>query len=207
MRWNSIVRHTLVLTLAAGLAACGDSSTDPDNEGDELTEAEAEVMVEALAEAGGFFVGSFGSAGGPASSGPAAAPQDFPIDDNPSCPEGGSIDLDGNGTVDDETGFLSWTITQTHQSCVVTASDGSTWTFNGNPNITLDFEMTFSENSFTADGTQEGGVSWSQGSKSGSCSIDLTYAFSGSEDGTSFSGSVNGSVCGHAVSETVDQSG
>lgn len=199
MCWNKFVRYPLVLVLATGLAACGDDSAGPGNSGDELSETETEVMMEALVEAGGLFVASFGAAGGPA-----PVEQSFPIDETESCPGGGSIDLEGNATIDDEAGFLDWNLTQTHQSCVVTASsDNSTWTFDGSPNIAIDFELLFTETNFDMNGTQVGGIAWSRDNRSGTCSINLSYDFNADQNGENFTGQIQGSVCGHTIDENI----
>lgn len=194
-------RCALVLTLSLGLVACGDD--DPTGPGtDELSEAEAIVMMEALVEAGGFGMASFGSAG---VAGPLAAPQTFSLDVTEDCPVGGSVAVAGDITVDDATGEISVDLTQTHQSCSATAgATGETWTFNGNPGIGLQMSLITTETEFDLAGTQQGGIAWSQDDRSGSCSIDVTWSFSGSQTANTFSGSVSGSVCGYDVTETIE---
>ena len=195
MRWNHFVRNAMVLTLAVGLVACGDDSDDPTDPGDELTQAEAEIMMEALFEAGGFFV--TGTGGGPAG-------VVVTVDETVGCPGGGNVNVSGSLDIDEQTGNFDYTITQTHNNCTSTApSDGSTWTFDGNPNVTIDLDATVSETAFDMNGSQTGAISWSGKGKNGSCSIDITYDFSGSQDGSSFSGSIQGSVCGISISDNI----
>ncbi|MGD2068818.1 MAG: hypothetical protein PVI57_09130 [Gemmatimonadota bacterium] len=206
MRRTHLGRHALVLLLSVGLVACGDDSSGPGNEGDQLTEAEATVMIEALVAAGGF---AFGTLGG----GPAAAPGKvvfgpITLELTENCPRGGTIGIQGtySGDVDNETGLgtASFQFVQSHNACSAEApSDGSIWTFNGSPDITIDFNYTIGATSFSLDGSQTGGIAFSGAGKTGTCAIDLDYDFSGSQDGTTFSGSVSGSVCGISVSETV----
>ena len=109
-----------------------------------------------------------------------------------------------DGTLDDQTGTgtLDFSVTQTHEACESTAeSDGSVWTFDGDPNLALDFEMTIGESDMTIAGSQTGGIAWSSGGRSGTCQIDVTYDFSGS--GSSFAGVASGAVCGFDVTENV----
>lgn len=201
MRLTRPGRHALAFTLALGLAACGDD--DPTGPGtDELSEAEAVVMMEALVEAGGF---GMASSGGSGVAGAFAAPQTFPLDLTEDCPDGGSVAVVGEITVDDVTGQIAVDLNQTHQSCSATAgATGEVWTFNGNPGIGLEMSLIATETTFELDGTQQGGIAWSQGGRSGACSIDVTWNFSGSQTANTFAGSVSGSVCGHDVTETIE---
>lgn len=202
IRWS---RLALAAVLATGLVACGDDDPSGPLAGDDLTAAEAEVMMEALAEAGGLAVTGFGGA-------QAAAPSRAPfgpvsVEETVDCPQGGSIALSGSisgDTADDGTGTVDYSFTQLHQACQSTAESAATvWTFDGDPDVTVDMEMTITESSFTMDGVQQGAVQWSSEGRSGTCGIDVTYTFSGSQSGASFSGSVSGTVCGHDVSESV----
>lgn len=192
--------------VALGVSACGgDDPTGP--VGDALSQAEAEIMMEALAEAGGLVVGGFGGQAAPARApfGPVT------VDETMSCPDGGTIAVSGSfsgESNDDGTGTVEYDFTQIHQGCRATAdADGSVWTFDGDPEVTVDMLMAVTETSFDLDGTQSGAVSWANGDRSGTCQIDVTYAFSGSESGQTFSGSVSGTVCGHQVSESVSVDG
>lgn len=208
MRWTRFARHALTLTLAVGLAACGDDDpTDPDNEGDLLTEVEAESMIEALAEAGGFGFGIGLGAGASATAPEGVTIGPVTFEETTACPQGGSIAMAGSysADIDDETGHgtYQYELVQTHDACTATAaSDGSTWTFDGSPDITIDFAWTFDQTAYEFQGTQTGGIAFSGSGKSGTCQIDLTYDFSGDQSGTTYSGSVAGSVCGVSVSHS-----
>ena len=205
MRWTDLGRFALVLTLSAGLAACGDDDpTDPG--GDDLTEAEAAVMMEALVEAGGFGLDDLSGGG------PAAVEFEFEVDDTAPCPGGGNIHVQGtlSGDADQETGFGSydWVFTQTHDDCTAQApSDGSTWTFDGSPNVVLDLDIDVSETTFAMDGVQQGAIAWASGGKNGTCQINVSYSFSGDQGANTFTGTVSGTICGFSVDESIEISG
>ncbi len=191
----------LVLALSFGLLACSDDG--PAASGDQLNPEEAEVMLEALVEAGGFGLGALSMMGSP-SAGIAASTQ-FDISETVPCPEGGSIAMDGSVSVDEGQETMEWTFTQTHQSCQVSApDDGSGWLFDGSPSVVSSFAMVFSETQFSMQGSEEGGIAWETGGRSGTCSIDVSYDFSGTE--STLTGTVSGTVCGNDISfsETVD---
>lgn len=185
-----------------GLAGCGDDSS-PTEGGDNLDQAESEVMMEALVEAGGLGIGVIG--GGFASPGNLAANVVLDIDETSPCPGGGNVRLVGSATIDDPGENIDWSFTQTHQNCQSTApSDGSSWTFNGSPSVTTTFSAQIVGEQFSMSGSQQGGVSWSSGGRNGDCQINVNYSFSGV--GESFSGSVSGTVCGHSISQSVQVS-
>lgn len=184
----------LIVSLSLGLAACGGDS--PTQSGDPLTEAEVEVMMEAFFGAGGLFFlgGGFSGVNGD------IALQQVNIDETLSCSGGGSVRTTGTLSVSEQGESFGWNLTQTHNSCVETASsNGSTWTFNGAPSISTTFTGSVAESSFTYQGAQTGGIAWSSGGNSGTCQINLNYNMTGSD--TSVTLSVTGSVCGHNISE------
>ncbi len=203
---NPGARRGVILVASLALAACGgDGPSAPQNTGN-ITQARAAAMMDALAQAGGFgFDG-----GGPAAA-PARTSATLSVSKTVPCPGGGSIQLDGHYAADagqDGTGTYVLDVTQEHQGCTATASgDGSTWTFDGAPNVAVHFEIGVTAGGYTISGTQKGGVAWQSGGDSGTCQVDVTYDFSGSQDAQSFSGSVSGSVCGYPVSESVDVTG
>lgn len=196
MQGTYIRLGALALLLSFGLLACGDDS--PTQSGDELSQAEVEVMMEALAMAGG--AGFFTGGGFPAAHGTAA--QEVSYNETVDCSGGGSVGISGTISVSGQGESISLNWTMTHNSCTETApSDGSSWTFNGDPSVTLALTGSGGENNFSYQGSQQGGIAWSSGGRSGSCGIDVQYNMSGSAQG-SVSVSVSGTVCGRDVSGT-----
>lgn len=195
-----------VLPLLA-LAACGgDDGTGPGGE-DDLSAEEVEEMTEALAAAGAFAPAFGVPTFSPPAGSAAREPVSMSIDQTVSCPQGGSIGMSGNlqGDYDDETGegAFNLAISQDYMDCVSTAeSSGRTFTFGGGMDMDLDMEV--SQNSFSMDGTNQGTLQWSTSGRSGSCSVNVSYQFSGSE--TSFTGQVSGTVCGVDVSQDLSMS-
>lgn len=194
MRRQLYMLVVLIVSLSLGLAACGDDS--PTQSGDSLSEAEVEVMMEAFLGAGGLFFlgGGFSGVNGD------IALQEIDIDESLPCSGGGSVRTTGTLSVSEQGESFGWSLTQTHNSCVETASsNGSTWTFNGAPSISTTFSGSVAESSFNYQGAQTGGIAWSSDGNSGTCQINLSYNMTGSD--TSVSVSVTGSVCGHNVSQ------
>lgn len=208
----NILRHALrnarralgslgLAALTLGAAACG-GDDDPAAPSGDLTAAEAEAMMEALVSAGGaFFFAppvSFGA--------PALQPTSEDFDETIPCPGGGNVRLTGTVSSDmdnDGNGTLSMNVTQVHDGCTATAqSNGSTWTFDGDPSVQVAFEWVLSETAISVSGTQSGSIAYSSGGKSGSCATQLSYDFSVGNDGQTVSGTVNGSVCGIDVSDS-----
>lgn len=195
----------ILLTAASLLLLGGCSSDGPTELLDDLTAEEAELMMEALAQAGGVSIPDAGDPG----AGPAAVVVSIDVENEVSCPQGGSILVTGSfdGDVDEQTGQGEFSLdyTQAHRSCSVTApSTGDDWTFDGLPDVGVDFDLLVTQDGFFLDGVQSGTVGWSTDGRSGNCTIDVTYSVSGSE--TSLSGTVSGSVCGHQISTSVDVS-
>lgn len=202
---NSHTKY-LALTLSVflfGLTGCGDDDSPTGGSGN-LDQAEAEIMMEALVDAGGLALGYGG--GGFAAPGDLAANVVLDLDETSPCPGGGNVRLVGTVTMDDTGENIDWSITQTHQNCQGTASsDGSTWTFNGSPSIITAFSAQTAGEQLNMSGSQQGGISWSSGGRNGTCQIDVNYSFSGA--GETFSGSVSGTVCGHSISQSVQVEG
>jgi len=190
---------TLAMVAALVLTGCGDDG-GTGLDGDELSEDEAVALASAVLDLalGEGLEAAFSSFG------PARAPIDIDqtVSLTPACPEGGSVELsmDFDGTVDPETGDVdvSFDLTQTHQSCGVSA-DGHSFVLDGDPNITMSYDVSGnSGGNFDLDGSYSGGIEWElDGSRSGSCSINVT--FSGNQSG----GEVSGSVCGVSFSGNV----
>jgi len=193
---------TVAFALAVGLAACGSDS--PTSTGDTLSAEQTEVMMEALVEAGGLGVGFLGAGFGvPPVEGVSAFT--LSIDETEPCPQGGSIRLTGDFTINEQTEAFTWQFTQQHNQCQATSPrDGSLWTFNGAPSLITNFTASFSDTSYAMQGTQTGGIGFSSGGGSGTCQINLSYNFQGTSVGESFSftGTISGTACGHSISES-----
>lgn len=201
--WKSCL---LLLPLLAFAACGGDDGTGPADT--ELTEQEVGEMMEALAAAGAFSPPSPQEGSGTsAPNAPARTTFDYDVETTASCPGGGSVSISGSvqGDVDDQTGEGDFdvTMTQSHQDCVASSDAGTTFTFNSSPGLqtSMDFTTT-SDGSYSITGSHSGSLGWTTGEKSGSCSVDISYDFSGSQ--SSFSGSAQGTVCGVDVSHSLD---
>lgn len=202
-------RHATLSSLfavASLLLLSGCSSDGATDLLDDLSAEEAELMMEAVAQAGGVAIPDEMGGG---ESGPAAVVISIDVENEVSCPEGGSILVTGSfdGDADEQTGEGQFSLdyTQMHRSCSVRApSTDDLWTFDGLPDVGVDFDLVVTEGAFSLTGTQNGTLGWSTNGRSGNCTIDVAYIVSGSE--TSLSGTVTGSVCGHQISTSVDVS-
>ncbi|TVP80403.1 MAG: hypothetical protein EA352_00120 [Gemmatimonadales bacterium] len=200
MRGYRILPLVAGLTLALFLGACSDSSTEA---GDTLNQQEAEVMMDALLDASGGSLISVGVGFSSPMPEGVAANESFQWEDSLSCTGGGSVEQSGTISISNDFESISWDLTETHADCRGSASDGSTWTFNGNPNLSSSFEMTGSDTQFSMNGSQQGGIAWSKDGRSGSCSVDLSYSATGTETGTdsaTITFSLQGTVCGNSIS-------
>jgi hypothetical protein len=189
---TSLIGLTAALTLT--LVACGDDDGTGVDSGDPLTADEVAAVLAAL--------GSALAEAGPA--GAQAAGAQVPIsvteifDITFPCVEGGNIVVSGgvSGTFDNETGDsdLATTVTWDPNACVV-STDNNTFTVDGTPHIELAFDLTTTQDGFTADGTETGGFSYtSSDGRSGGCSFDVTYSIVATE--TSIDATISGTICG-----------
>ncbi len=207
MRTHRPRPHLFAPLVIAALVACSDDPTSP-VVGDELTEAEVGVMLGVLMESGGLGPGALGL-GFDGAQAPAATEggQSFVIEETSPCPNGGSVTFSGDGSVGPEGESFAFDLTQFHDGCGATSSeDGSQWTFDGAPSITTSLSGSVTETDFDLQGSQSGGLDWRTGSRSGSCSIELSFSFSASDDdaGGTFSGAISGSVCAVDVSQSFE---
>jgi hypothetical protein len=191
-------------TAAFALAACGgdDDPTGVGNTGDPLNEAEIQEVFTALF--GALDAIAFSPPTAPAQA-PVTFSQDFQATNAP-CETSGTINLIGgvDGTFDDMTGAFdfSFTLTMTPSSCTVPTSSGSI-TMNGAPNLVflLDYAGA-SEDTFTADGSYTGGVSYSTSDgRSGTCQFDVDYSADVDFTTSTIQQSTSGTVCGVSASQ------
>jgi hypothetical protein len=199
--------RSLFLGAAAllALAAC-DSATAPDAgiavDAPEIASSVDALSLLALAQAGAspfapsFAISSFGDLV------PAAAvtPVNRPINVTRPCPAGGTITIAGTttGTSDPVAHNLTVTssLTRTEAACGMNTQHGVV-TLNGNPNVA----MTHSINVVAGKpvgpqtSTQKGSFTWTRGTKTGTCNVDVTSTF----DATAGTITVSGSMCGRAI--------
>jgi hypothetical protein len=193
--------RVLTVLKAAVLCACG-GSTDVVVD---LSEAEAAALAEAVVQAA-FVTSANAFSDAPAPVGPAAAPFGFDADVSftEACPLGGSVDVDGSVGLsgDDETneGRIELAVRHDHAACVVEADDGTVFTFDGAPSVTLDLVLeTDGVGQLDWSGVIEGRLAWSTEEREGTCPIALEFGGTVSEVEQSIAVSVDGTVCRAAV--------
>ena len=206
---NRIIRSTLAAALMFSVAGCSD---DDNGLGPviELTEAETDDLMEVLGTLA--FEGTFGV---PAEARTAIAMLRNPdvafatvnVNQTLECPVSGSRHTNGSIVTNDEETQINASFTQTYTNCAATAESGTTWTFNTAPSLTLTINGTGDPETQSFDVTMNfnGGFQVeSDDDRSGSCMVTLAWVMSFSGTDESISASVNGTVCGRAVSQTVD---
>ena len=197
-------RQILVLSMALGLAACGESSTEP---GDELSAAEAGALASAILDLT-LDAGIAESAPPARASGAAAAPVTFNYQtqaDGP-CPLGGTMhaDLKVGGAFDSVTqlGQLQIDVKAQHRGCQVKAKEsGQIFTLDGKPAIEAQLRLASkADGTYTLSGGYDGVVDWSSDGRSGTCHFDLD--FSGTVNANTGAGTakLQGTACGTSVS-------
>lgn len=197
-RWTRYSVMVLSLVTAASLSACGDDEADGGTgpvTGDELSATESQALVEVVLGAAFLGGASFSNApGGDFQAGSALEPFEY----SGPCQEGGTLSMTGNVTDNTDefgNGSASFDVTLVHTNCGARAqSNGMLFTLNGNPNVGMDFQITSTETTFSYDGSINGNVRWTSGSRSGTCPIDIQWEYNATEN--SFSGSQSGSACG-----------
>lgn len=203
----------LSLPAALAISACG--GDDPVGETLSLTPVQAEYLAR------GLVIQSYGaltsnSLGSPSSSLPedlaaVARPFDREVSVTAPCDPSGSveIDLDLAGTVDDETLAMDLTLAlvQDHRNCAMEAEDGSvSLVLNGAPDLTTLLALSFDGvETIELSGSVTGGLEVLDaltGEGTLGCPVSLTFSGGASPQGPA-SFSLEGTVCGVAVSQTV----
>lgn len=198
MRFSRFAPLAFLGILTSG---CGDS-TGP--EGDTLTDAELDVLMELI-----FVVGSLPSTdSGPAAAAagvPSAVPFNISVDETAPCPEGGTVRVQGTaqGDLDPDTGngSIIENVTETFQSCRATSQEsGISFTLDTDPSITAEVTAVSSDTSLELDASMNGKIRWMTDGKSGACSVSLTASMTVSGETIQLSSS--GVVCGVSRSVT-----
>jgi hypothetical protein len=196
---------TAMLTLAG--ACSKDKSTSTEPTGTTLSANEAASLTNALNAIGLFNFAADPSNPGTlnaarASSGLAAqTAQTISVNSTKACPGGGNFAVSGSYSysLSGNNATLSGTVNETPSGCKGSGGDGTTWTLNGNPRLTLSINETVNSSTGAVSATfhETGGVSFSTTSKSGSCSIDvnITYSYTAG----AVSGHYSGTVCGQTL--------
>lgn len=232
---------SLMLAFALTLGACDDGPTGPD-----ISQKQAEEVADAVTH--GVFQGlgiALGEAGGTASRAPSVftprsyempntlADGSYTFDNSTSCPQGGSLHVIGDGTINTSqtqnttTIDWNWNAQASYSTCRVDIRDGndakviglttsSPIQFTGSGSVTSGGSQLTGGSSVSTVGTSgtftwnySGTVDWNeQGGPSASCDIDLTATLNvtGNQNILEFSGSVQGTTCGHDVDQTFSSS-
>lgn len=200
------LRSCLLATVAAmtvlSLTACDD---DESPEPIPLSETEAELFGRNVFRQG-FTVGLRIPLQQSAAAG-VSMPISDSFDATDLCDGGGSIftEVSYAGVEDDETGAadVEVTLVQSHQACVIQEGQSDSYTFVGAPAVTHTYDITDDgAGDVSLIGTIDGAFAWSSGDRSGQCVIDVTIT--GQTVGEeSISVTLEGSSCGHPISETV----
>lgn len=196
---GTFVSRAIVAAVAVTLSACG-SSTAPDAH---LDSAEIEDMMDAMSALGAFSFDPTGFSRGTAYS-VVTQSAVVTVTDSYPCPEGGTVNVSGSYDINENTGNFSSQVTQGYSSCKASSASGRQWTFNGDPNVLMNMNMTFNQTTgaMTMSGTQTGGIRFSSNGASGRCSINLSFSTSLNDVGEA-TGTVTGTVCGESVSHSL----
>jgi hypothetical protein len=206
---------TAFAALALLTAACGDGPTA--TSGDPLTEAEVmEIAQDVFNGVGEMFSGNIGpqrSAVLPAGlhlSIMAPVPFNVTVNESGPCEGGGTASVSGSieGSFDDQTGAgdVGFDVTQDAENCVITGATHS-YTVSGDPDLHLtgSFE-TDGGTTFSGSFSLVGGLSFEvNDGRTGTCGVDVTVTVSAT--GTSFSGTVSGTMCGVTLNNEVSFGG
>lgn len=206
----------LSLAVAVPLAACG-GDDGVGLSGDPLTNAEAQALAQIVMSQGLEASEQEAAAtAARAASAPAAVPVEVHRNvsvENAPCPVDGTFSVSGSldGTIDAATEDIdaTYTLEHTHSGCVVPhEGTGLEFTLDGHPSVTHTYDLLVQGGeSVDLSGSIEGAVDWAtDDGRSGTCPIDFTIDVSGfslSETTGSLSVSVDGSVCGVDISDSI----
>ncbi|MDH5758976.1 MAG: hypothetical protein OEZ65_05255 [Gemmatimonadota bacterium] len=191
-------------------AACGDGGTGP---GDPLSDAEARALAAFI------FTQSFTSANtagvqSPAPvGGPSTAVGTIDITMTPPCPLGGTVGIVAGVslTVDTATAAvqMDFAMIQTHDACRVPHQEsGKVFTIDGAPDLTVDLRIaTDGTGTSEVSGNISGALDWATDGRAGTCNIALVFTGTGDRLAGTGSTTLDGSMCGIDVSQTVSAGG
>lgn len=204
---NRALRTALAATIAFSLTACGDDNgLGPTIQ---LSDAQAEEVMAVL---GGLALGSVEMPAQAASAiatlrNPGVALATVNLDETLGCPVSGTRHTTGSIVTNDADTQIDANFTQTYTNCAAPAESGTVWTFNTAPSLALTLSATdnLATETITLAMNFNGAfqVSSDDG-RSGSCVITLAWNMTMNESAGSMSASVNGTVCGRQVSQTVE---
>lgn len=190
-----------ILTVVAlgGLTACSDSTAI---EAGVLTAAESEEL------AGAVMVAVFSTSGTvpqPAQAGLAMVTWAAEIDDILPCMGGGTVDVAASAQVefDQQSGDaqIQWSMTQIHDGCVVTGTNGQTFTLTGAPSMNVAITVNSTTLGTEWGGSVQGDVDWVTDGRTGSCMVNMEFNGS-STPLQSVSAQIVGNVCGFAINHS-----
>ena len=200
MLYRNIFTALLLCPLAFVLACGGD---DDNQSTTTLDSTQSKAVASALLAGVGTAI-SGGSNVSPKFGGPNFATSEVSIDETENCDVSGTVDIDGDITVDfDETNNTldsNHTLTQTFNDCTETDENGNDITVDGSITYagTMDFAVSDTNVSGTSTGTLDGAVTVSgEGVETGTCAVDISVAVE--VNGSSFTSTVSGTVCGESV--------
>lgn len=206
---SKFLRCAIALTFATTAVACGDDDGAGPTDGDQLSETEAQALAGLVFN---LAVNIFNStdpdvaAMASAQSLSGGFPEQTITFDEESytCPAGGSVVVDGSVTLDTdtdgETGDFDMDIRQRHDDCVSTATNGQTFVLNADPEIDTAFTGNFTPTVADVAGSWTGGIAWTSGSRSGTCSMDFAVDVSiDNQTGGLLSVDNSGTICGVSV--------
>jgi len=216
LKWNHYRFLAVVAAILAILCSGCGSSSSPSSTAGPLDAAQAQAVsqqvVQALTTALGDALGVTLPSGRPAHPSMATVVADshpyassgctttstgescnLPLSYSGSCSAGGTISVSGDisGTLDStDSGNIGAQITVTPSNCAVSGT-----TFNGDPDITINGQIGFSDANivYPVTLTEGGGISYGP-DPSGTCSLNVTYSIS-----SSLTCTVTGTICGQSV--------
>ncbi len=202
----------LLAPAALALAAC-DGSTEPD--GDQMTQNEADALVQGLYGGSLLTYGGLLLEGDPTALALVPPGTPLPLDASVACAEGGEVAFSGSATVslDEARGSLEVELSGTLApgGCTFTG-EGTTFVLDGNPGLaqTGAVVVRLEDLGFSIDIASSGSFSWTSGTRSGSCELDNTITSEISMLDTAILGgatptaTVTGSVCGLNVNREIE---
>lgn len=192
--WTRRILSSVAFCALAAAAACGGDSrgvTQPAP----LSPADFTSMTDALAAIIGTSLDASAQTATTNGSRSRAADVDFSA--SAQCPVGGTIDF--VGIVSASSGSSHYAVTADLRDCAARGQNGEVWTFNTTPNITVALDVTRSSESTLVAGAENGSLTWSNGTRSGSCAIDVSSNTLYTASNRSYDILVNGIVCGVPV--------